>query len=57
MNNNYDGMVHYMADETDTDTLDSKTDNSQNPDYKFDGFDVEINVKMALTPINVKPRL
>lgn len=49
-------LVRYMTDDSDTDSLDSKSDNSPEVVYNFDGFDVEINTKITLTPINVKPQ-
>ncbi len=49
-------LVRYMTDDSDTDSLDSKSDNSPEVAYNFDGFDVEINTKITLTPINVKPQ-
>ena len=51
----YDHMARYMTDdELDTDSLDSETDHSSEVEYHFDGFTVELNAKIALTPINIK---
>jgi hypothetical protein len=57
MDYRYDPMVRYMTDDSDSDSLDSSSNNAPDVDYHFDGFDVEISAKVALTPIHVKPNL
>ncbi len=59
MNSNYAPLVRPFTDEEeeeeDTDSFGSSShrDNDE-VQYHFDGFEVEINVKKALTPVNVK---
>jgi len=56
INTTYDPLVRYMTDDKDADSLDSKSSENPEVEYHFDGFDIEINTKVALTPVNIKPQ-
>lgn len=53
INTNYNAIVRAFSDEDEEEIdNDSRSQDASEVAYHFDGFDVEINVKKALTPIN-----